>query len=269
MSFNSTETSGSRESSITAATRTSADWACSSMIPDQVLGKLFPRAFLIGERLENKRRAAAATWMSHWPLAENRAVMRSLMVNFHFYFVIYFIIASFKQTPFCYSDQIHLIFKLYFCSFLIFFFIVFLTYRWCIQSFRGFKRPQMSKWCWRHSSIWRTWPQSCVLLQFVHMMGNPTNATLKSRVSATSHASVRENHLFCTPHGSWWDLRVFHFVIQWSYFVDNDLWYVSSVSFPFQLHWKHLSGGFLNKRWRSSSCCFGWKNQTWSMRLEQ
>ncbi|KAG1939345.1 hypothetical protein F2P79_017292 [Pimephales promelas] len=51
-----------RESSITAATRTSADRACSSMIPDQVLGKLFPRAFLIGERLENKRRAA---WMSH------------------------------------------------------------------------------------------------------------------------------------------------------------------------------------------------------------
>lgn len=105
----------------------------------------------------------------------------------------------------------------------------------------------LTKWCWRHSSIWRTWPQSCVLLQFVHMMGNPTNATLKSRVSATSHASVRENHLFCTPHVSWWDLRVFHFVIQWSYFVDNDLWYVSSVSLPFQLHWKHLSGGFLTK----------------------
>lgn len=58
---------------------------------------------------------------------------------------------------------------------------------------------------------------------------------------------VRENHLICTPHGSWWDLRVFHFVMQWSYFVDNDLWYVSSVSFPFQLHWKLLPWGFLTK----------------------
>ncbi len=105
MSFNSTETSGRRESSITAATRTSADRACSNMIPDQVLGKLFPHAFLIGERLENKRRAAAATWMSHWPLAENRSLMRSLMVNFTF---IVWLLYHCLLTTFCCNDLIHL-----------------------------------------------------------------------------------------------------------------------------------------------------------------
>lgn len=92
MSFNGTETSGRNESSITAVTRTSAGRVCSSMIPDQVLGKLFPHSFPIGEQEERQGGRMDELLTFSW---EQKL---EFCLRFLFFVCDTFIIASLKGT---------------------------------------------------------------------------------------------------------------------------------------------------------------------------